>query len=60
MQQGPAFEFYCPQTRFYIIVVAMDMYSMLFPVSGVTTPVLLPPLVALVVSAFTIRTGKLG
>jgi len=38
----------------------MDAYSMLFPVSGVTTPVLLPPLVALVVSAFTSMGGVSG
>jgi uncharacterized membrane protein YfcA len=38
----------------------MDMFSMLFPVSGVTTWVFLPPLVALVVSAFTSMGGVSG
>jgi uncharacterized membrane protein YfcA len=38
----------------------MDMFSMLFPVSGVTTWVFLPPFVALVVSAFTSMGGVSG
>jgi uncharacterized membrane protein YfcA len=38
----------------------MDMFSILFPVSGVTTWVFLPPLVALVVSAFTSMGGVSG
>jgi uncharacterized membrane protein YfcA len=38
----------------------MDMFSVLFPVSGVKTPVFLPPLVALVVSAFTSMGGVSG
>jgi uncharacterized membrane protein YfcA len=38
----------------------MDMFLMLFPVSGVTTWVFLPPLVALFVSAFTSMGGVSG
>jgi uncharacterized membrane protein YfcA len=38
----------------------MDTFSLLFPVSGVTTSVFVPPLVALVVSAFTSMGGVSG
>lgn len=40
--------------------VCMDIFSVVFPVSGVKTSVLLPPLVALVVSSFTSMAGVSG
>ncbi len=45
---------------FYAIVAAMESLYVLFPLSGVKTWVFLPPLVALVVSAFTSLGGISG
>lgn len=38
----------------------MDLFSTLFPVSGVTTSIFLPPLVAFVISALTSLGGVSG
>ncbi len=41
-------------------IIAMDFFAVLFPVSGVKTSLLVPPLVALVVSTFTSMGGVSG